>query len=219
MAENLFETIAWYDDQATRTQGIKFGHAVRELAQKGQQITDILSGTIAWHYTVDFAKDHATLLDDRTKNLFRPPFPHRPFHSVHFEIGATSLIGANGADCPPEQFPSRLQIHRILKRADKQHRTTVEYMLGPPSALSPSGLEWRMHNAEPANPYFARLLGKDIGSILSPELFDMAIAGKRQEIADDPEQFGHTFAATYLGVNMLEAGKLVGLTTYYGQQP
>jgi hypothetical protein len=218
MAENLFETNAWYYHQATEIQGIKFGHAVRKLAQKGQQTTNPLSGTTAWQHTVDLAKDHATLLDDRTKNLFRPPFSHRPYHSVRFQIGATSLIGANDTDCPPEQFPSRLRIHRILKRADKQHTTTVEYMLGPHSALSPSGLEWWIHNAEPTNPYFASLLGKDIGSMLSPELFDMAIAGKRQEIANDPEQFGHTLAATYLGVDMLEAGKLIGLATYYGQQ-
>jgi hypothetical protein len=219
MAENLFETNAWYHDQATKTQGIKFGHAVRKLAQNGEQTTDPSSGIVTWRHTLDLAKDHAKLLDDRTQSLFRPPFSHRPYHSVRFKIGATSLIGANDTDCPPEQFPNRLHIHRTVKRADKQHTTIVEYVLGPYSALSPSGLDWRIHNAEPANPYFTDLLGIDILDISSQGPFDRALELKRQEIADNPERFAPKHITTYLGVDIHEAGKLIGLATYYGQQP
>jgi hypothetical protein len=214
MYNRFFESDRWKRDQATNHLGNSFSSALRALIRSGPENMDMQDGQQRLTSLIDVSASRIARLSQRTLRLFEATRPEDIDHMSRFTLYASCLAHPDNS---PTSVDDRLQIRQYVSDGNNEplSMSAVYYRRGEPTDISPSGLEWRILNADPTNPIYKRLFADtDIGAIPRDQ-FDSRIESRRAALAlhihDEDERIA---AHEYLGVTAEEAVSLIGLLRY-----
>jgi hypothetical protein len=215
MYSRFFESDRWKRDQATNHLGNSFSSVLRTLIQSGSEDMDTQNGQQRLTSLIDVSASRIAQLSQRTLRLFEATRPEDIDHTSRFTLYASCL--AHPDNSPGTPVDDRLHIRRYVSDGNGAplSMSAVYYHRGEPTDISPSGLTWRILNADPTNPVYKRLFADTDISAIPRDQFDSRIESRRAALAlhihDEDERIA---AHEYLGVTAEEAVSLIGLLRY-----
>jgi hypothetical protein len=220
MYSRFFESDRWKRDQATNHHGDSFSGALRALIRSGLVSIDRQGGQQRLTSLTDVSASRIAQLSQRTLRLFETTRPEDIDHISRFTLYVSCLARPDDRNLGTPA-DDRLHIRQYVSDGDNQPlgMSAVYYRRREPTDISPSGLEWRILNADPTNPAFKRLFADTDINTIPRNQFDSRIESRRAALAlhihDEDERIA---AHEYLGVTAEEAVSLIGLLRYCTSQ-